>query len=74
MFPALQIDFFEESVPNKQSAWKMFHIEVKSVAGIKMSWVKLFSRINKRLSQVVWVSRVNYMFSYILPVIFFNFW
>ena len=70
MFPALQIDFFEESVPNEQSAWKMFHIEVKSVADFEtpceMPCVKLFCRINKHLSPVMWVSRVTYMSSYIL--------
>ena len=46
LLPALKIDFLEKNVPNNQSAWKMFQIEVKWMAGIKVSCMKLLSGVN----------------------------
>ena len=74
LFPALKIDFLEKSAPNNQSAWKMFQIEVKWLAGIKVSCMKLSSGVNQHPGPIIRDFRVSYMFSYILPVIFLNFW
>ena len=44
----------------------MYQIEITWVAGIKMSSVKLFSKISNRPGPIIWDSRVSCIFSYIL--------
>ena len=37
----------------------MFQIEIKGVAGINMSWVEFFSKINKRPGPIIPDSKVT---------------
>ena len=53
LFPTLQNGVSEKSGANKRSksAWKMFQIEIKGMAGINKCWVEFLSRLIIKISR-----------------------